>query len=151
MLLQLAIGCVMIVATTVVHGMATLAGVRALKHHYAGRSTQPSNLHETYVVAAFVLWLFLATVAEIWLWAGLFLHLGALGSLEEALYFSTVTFSTLGYGDIVLTPDWRLLASFAAANGLFLFGWSTALVFAVVQRLHVLDQSPDKTASRRVS
>ena len=79
-------------------------------------------------------------IAEVWIWAGLFLYLGALGTLEEALYFTTVTFSTLGYGDVVLDKSWRLLGSFAAANGLFLFGWSTALVFIVVQRLHFLDR-----------
>ena len=49
-----------------------------------------------------------------------------------------MTLSTLGYGDIVLNTRWRLLASFEAANGLFLFGWSTALIFAVVQRLDVI-------------
>ncbi len=141
MFIQLAIGCAMILATTVVHGLATFVGVRTVLIHYAPRTAKPSSLHDTYVVAAFVLWLFLATIAEIWLWAGLFRHLGAIGTLEEALYFSTVTFSTLGYGDIVLDKSWRLQASFEAANGLFLFGWSTALVFAVVQRLHVLGQN----------
>lgn len=148
MLFQLAIGCAMILATTVVHGLATLAGVQMLKGHYLARTAAPSSLHDTCVIAVFVLWLFFATIAEIWLWAGLFMLLGALGTLEEALYFSTVTFSTLGYGDIVLDKQWRLLASFAAANGLFLFGWSTALVFAVVQRVHVLDKPSHLTPAK---
>jgi polyferredoxin len=138
MIFQLGVGCIMILATTVIHGFATLAGVRMLRRHYGKRQGPPSTLHDTYSVALLVLWLFLATVVEIWLWAGLFIGLGAIETLEEALYFSTVTFSTLGYGDIVLDTRWRLLASFAAANGLFLFGWSTALLFAVVQRLDVI-------------
>lgn len=128
----------MILATTLIHGAATLAGVSVLREHYRQRhrrSLPPSSLHDTLVVALFVLWMFLATIAEVWLWAGLYRHLGALSTLEEALYFSTVTYSTLGYGDIVLDKTWRLLASFQAANGLFLFGWSTALVFLVVHRL----------------
>jgi hypothetical protein len=87
--------------------------------------------------------MFLAMIVEVWLWAGLYLVIGALETLEEALYFSTVTFSTLGYGDVVLDNSWRLLGSFEAANGLFLFGWSTALVFAVIQRLHVLGTRDD--------
>lgn len=148
MLIQLAIGCLMILVTTVVHGIASLAGVRLLRGHYLTREGMSSGLHDTVVVSVFVLWLFLASIIEIWLWAGLFLYLGALGTLEEALYFATVTFSTLGYGDIVLDKSWRLLASFASANGLFLFGWSTALVFAVVQRLHVFDRKPLEAASR---
>jgi hypothetical protein len=138
MIFQLAVGCIMILATTVIHGFAAFTGVRMLRSHYGKRRGPPSTLHDTYTVALLVLWLFLAKVVEIWLWAGLFIGLGAIDTLEEALYFSTVTFSTLGYGDIVLDTRWRLLASFAAANGLFLFGWSTALIFAVVQRLDVI-------------
>lgn len=143
MIVQLGIGSIMILATTVIHGFATFAGVRLLRSHYGKRQGPPSTLHDTYSVALLVLWLFLATVVEIWLWAGLFIVLGAIDTLEEALYFSTVTFSTLGYGDVVLDTTWRLLASFEAANGLFLFGWSTALLFGVVQRLDVIGQHHD--------
>jgi len=138
MLVQLILGSFMILATTLIHGLATLAGVSLLQKHYKNQPMPRSGLHDTIVVAAFVLWLFLATIAEVWLWAGLYLSLGAIETLEEALYFSTVTFSTVGYGDVVLDKSWRLLGSFEAANGLFLFGWSTALVFVVVQRLHVV-------------
>lgn len=141
MLVQFAIGSVLILATTVIHGLTTLLGVFMLRRHYERLDAPASSLHDTIVVAAFVLWLFLATVVEVWLWAAVYLHLGALRTLEEALYFSTVTFSTLGYGDIILDESWRLLGSFEAANGLFLFGWSTALVFTVVQRLHILRSS----------
>ena len=144
MIFQLAVGCLMILATTVIHGFATLAGVQRIRSRYRKRQGPPSTLHDTYTVALFVLWLFLAKVVEIWLWAGLFIALGAIETLEEALYFSTVTFSTLGYGDVVLDENWRLLASFEAANGLFLFGWSTALVFAVVQGLDVIGQRNDR-------
>ena len=57
-----------------------------------------------------------------------------LDSLEEATYFSFVTFTTLGYGDVVLSDRWRLLSSLEAANGIIMFGWTTAVVMAVVQR-----------------
>ena len=81
-------------------------------------------------------WLFLATLLEVWAWALLYLALNAVGSLEEAAYFSMETFSTLGFGDITLSKYWRLLSSFEAANGLLMFGWSTALVFAAVQWIY---------------
>ena len=53
---------------------------------------------------------------------------------ETALYFSFVTFTTLGYGDITLSEGWRLLSGIEALNGLLLVGWTTALLFAIVQR-----------------
>ena len=76
---------------------------------------------------------------EIWLYAMVYLGLGALGSLEEAVYFSTVTFVTLGYGDIVLDKAWRLLSAIEAANGMILAAWSTAFLIAVTARLRALE------------
>jgi voltage-gated potassium channel Kch len=55
--------------------------------------------------------------------------------MERALYFSTVTFTTLGYGDITLQERWQLLSSFEAANGIILFGVSTAFVFVAIRKL----------------
>ena len=57
-----------------------------------------------------------------------------LGTAEEAAYFSFVTFTTLGYGDITLPYPIRLMSGIEAINGILLVGWSTALLFAVVQR-----------------
>ena len=72
--------------------------------------------------------------------------LGALSDLEEALYFSTVTFTTLGYGDVVLQPSWRLLASFQSVNGIIMFGWTTAVIVALVQRILVHESSAVETS-----
>lgn len=141
MLIQFAIGSALILTTTIIHGLMMLVGTSTLRRHYLRENAPASSINDTLVVAAFVLWLFVATIAEVWLWAGVYRYLGVFAALEEALYFSTVTFSTLGYGDVVLDKSWRLLGSFEAANGLFLFGWSTALVFTVVQRLHILRTS----------
>lgn len=62
---------------------------------------------------------------------------------ESALYFSSVTYTTLGYGDIVLTDGWRLLCGLQAMNGTLLFGWSTALLFLLVQRLWFANLAPE--------
>jgi hypothetical protein len=69
---------------------------------------------------------------EIWSWAFLYLLLGQFDSLERSVYFSTVTFTTLGYGDITLEPRWQLLSGFEAINGVVLLGVTTAYVFAVL-------------------
>ena len=81
-----------------------------------------------------VLFLLIPIVIDVTLWATL--YYAALPSFEEALYFSTVTFTTVGYGDIVLGREWRQLATFEAVNGWIIFGWATALIMAVIQRLY---------------
>ncbi len=133
MLPELTLGAMMILVTTIIHGVFTAASVGVLMRYLSNGLRVDTDWRASVVLSFFVLFLFLATVLEVWVWALLYILIGAFDGLEEALYFSTVTFTTLGYGDIVLDEEWRLLASFEAANGLFLFGWSTALVFAVVQ------------------
>ena len=83
-----------------------------------------------------VLFLLIPIVIDVTLWATLYYAIAALPSFEEALYFSTVTFTTVGYGDIVLGREWRQLATFEAVNGWIIFGWATALIMAVIQRLY---------------
>lgn len=71
---------------------------------------------------------------EIWMWALMYLRfgIGVIDNLETALYFSTVTMSTVGYGDVVLPASWRLMSGMQAASGMILFGWSTAFIFEVL-------------------
>ena len=87
------------------------------------------------LIAGLVVFMFLVSLLDAVLWAHAYLWVGTFEQLEESLYFSMVTFTTLGYGDITLPSQWRLLASFEAANGIIMFGWTTALVAAVIQRL----------------
>jgi voltage-gated potassium channel Kch len=93
------------------------------------------QLQRTVLIAGLVVFMFLVSLFEAVLWAYTYLWVGAIEQLETALYFSMVTFTTLGYGDITLSSEWRLLTSFEAANGIIMFGWTTALVAAVIQRL----------------
>jgi len=88
-------------------------------------------------VVGSVLLMFGATVIEVAVWAKTYLLLGAISGTEPALYFSTLTFTSLGFGDIVLDESWRLLASLQAANGIILFGWTTALAFAVLRSVYI--------------
>ena len=65
----------------------------------------------------------------------LLLPAGELASFGQAVYFSIVTFTTLGYGDITLSEGWRMLSGIEALNGILLIGWTTAMLFAVVQHM----------------
>ena len=64
---------------------------------------------------------------------------GGLSPFAQLSYFSLVTLTTLGYGDVVLSGDWRTLASIQAANGVIIFGWTTALIFYFIQRIYKKD------------
>lgn len=87
------------------------------------------------IVARVVSCALLAHLMEIAVWAGLFLMCGEFHDFGMAYYHSAVNFTTLGYGDVVMSPSWRLLGPLEAANGILLFGVSTAMVFAVIVRL----------------
>ncbi len=77
------------------------------------------------------LWILLVLTSCVWGWAGLYMILGLFDSLETALYFSIVSFTTVGYGDVVLEPGWRLLAGMTATHGLITFGLLTAFLVEV--------------------
>ena len=75
---------------------------------------------------------------EIILWAWVYRHVGAIHGLKESLYFSGITFTTVGYGDITLIKCWRLLSVGEAVNGVLMAGWSTAQLIFIVQRVMAL-------------
>ncbi|UTW56514.1 ion channel [Kordiimonas sp. SCSIO 12610] len=74
------------------------------------------------------LWVMAAHSISVWIWAFAFLQIGVFTALEPALYFSVVSLTTLGFGDVLLPTEWRLLAGLCAANGLLIFGLSTAFL-----------------------
>ncbi|UCH74294.1 MAG: two pore domain potassium channel family protein [Rhodospirillales bacterium] len=148
MILSILVGAAMIIATTLIHAGFMMAGLGDLRERVRKRRSSAASWRPAFVLSLFVLWMFLAAVVEVWLWSALYLLLGVFDALEIAVYFSTVTFTTLGYGDVVLTPPFRLLSSFQAVNGLILFGWTTALVFAVVQWLYKDDRAVGEHAMR---
>jgi len=79
--------------------------------------------------------LMIGNVIQVAFWALLYSALGAFEDFEAAMYFSGVTFTSLGYGDVVLDGRMRLLAPLQAANGLMMFGITTALFFSALQQV----------------
>ena len=75
-------------------------------------------------------------IAEIWMWGMFYLIIDVVPDLETALYFSTSSFTTVGYGDVYLDKDWRLISSIESLNGFLLFGWSTAFIFEIVSNVY---------------
>ena len=77
----------------------------------------------------------MAHLIDIAIWAVLFLVCGEFSDFGTAYYHSAVNYTTLGYGDLIMTPSWRMLGPLEAANGMLTFGVSTAIIFAVIHRL----------------
>ena len=126
----------MIGLTVAVHAVGIIVLIRLLRERVVRKDGPQSLVRMVGVLVFTVLAIFFVHTIEIWLWALLYVGLGTFDVMERALYFSTVTFTTLGYGDITLLPRWQLLSSFEAANGIILLGVSTAFVFAVIQRMY---------------
>lgn len=80
-------------------------------------------------------WIILFHLIEIAIWAWFYVWKGAMADLPTALYFSAVTYTTTGYGDLVLPEEWRLLGGVEALTGILMCGWSTGFFFAVVSRM----------------
>jgi hypothetical protein len=137
MIERLALSTVMVGLTVTVHffGLLTLLWLLRSRAH----SVHDSWVREGGAIFLVVLGLMFIHAVEVWLYAGAYLLLGALPDLETALYFSTASFTTIGYGDVVLDKTWRLVAAIEGGNGLLLFGWSTAFLFSVISRMRTLE------------
>lgn len=137
--LSLAIGTAMAAVTVLVHfwGLLLLAWIMNRQGHRLRPNV--NHVHRALVILMVVLGIFALHSVEIWLYAVLYLALGEMQHLEEALYFSTAAFSTIGFGDVVMSPRWRIISVIEGANGWILFAWSTAFLIGVTTRLRVLE------------
>ena len=80
-------------------------------------------------------WIVLLHLLEITVWATYYVFKEAMPDMPTALYFSAVTYTTTGYGDLVLPPEWRLVGAVEALTGILMCGWSTGFFFAAVSRM----------------
>jgi FlaA1/EpsC-like NDP-sugar epimerase len=133
--IQILIGTIVIFLSIVIQVVFISLAIQILTKYGAWMVKPPFVLKTTIALVAVVLWLIIGISLSAWSWAGIFIVVGLFQALEPALYFSIVTFTTLGYGDITLSSEWRILASFAAVNGLIIFGLNTAFLVEFTNRL----------------
>ncbi len=132
MLTELLVGLpVMLICLVLQAAFAALCMTFYLRYN-RGHSGASGFLRSSLLLSMVMLTMLLSNFLQMVLWAGLFRLLGEFDSASAALYFSGVTFATLGYGDVVLSPEWRLLGPLEAANGILMFGVSTAVMTAAV-------------------
>ena len=99
------------------------------------RHIRPLSPRSAVFTLSIVLTMFALHGQKIWIFAFTYWGLGAVQDLESALYFSTISYSTVGYNDIHILAEWRLLGAFESILGIFLLGWSTALFFRMLGRI----------------
>jgi hypothetical protein len=129
MLINLLLGGLVISGTVLIHTWGLI-----LVTHLMGWFVAHFRLHghRSRVVAmnSVVIGIFAVLTVEVWLWAACYRLLGVVSDFPTALYFSTITFSTVGYGDVVPDHAWRLFAALEGVDGFLLIGWSTAYLIA---------------------
>jgi hypothetical protein len=133
--IPLAVSLLAALGTMLIHALPLRATVEFVRHEKKLRRMGRGFWSDVRIVALVVSCALVAHLVEMALWAVLFVVCGEFSSFGTAFYHSAVNFTTLGYGDVVMTPSWRLLGPLEAANGVLMFGVSAALVFAVIQRL----------------
>jgi hypothetical protein len=131
---NLALGTLMISLTVVIHTFG-LMGVTHVMSFVTDRIRLHGHRSRMLAINTVVIGVFAVLTAEVWLWAASFTLIGVVDDFETALYFSTITFSTVGYGDVVPHPEWRMLAALEGVNGFLLIGWSTAYLIAAGMRV----------------
>jgi hypothetical protein len=118
-----------------IHAMGLTAALRYLRRWLAWA---PTFWRSTGLLIAIAGCTILVHLIEITVWALFYKWTQAMPDMHSSLYFSAVTYTTVGYGDFVLPKEWRLVGGVEALTGILMCGWSTAFFFAVVTKMHQL-------------
>src|ERR1700687_2266458 len=131
--LPLVISLVTILGTIVIHGLALLGTFHFVRREHQLGHTGAGFWRDVGIVASATLLVLTAHLVEITIWAFVFVFCGEFAQFAGAFYHSAMNYNTLGYGDVVMTPSWKLFGPLEAADGMLMFGVSTAIVISVIQ------------------
>ncbi|MCF8510094.1 MAG: potassium channel family protein [Rhodobacteraceae bacterium] len=137
MFLQIAVGTVVLLTNILFTAVAAMLLEVLFQRGHGWMLTEPHRPKLVVMIAGVSLWVLGMITAGVWLWAIAYLWLGAFGTLEEAVYFSLVCFTTLGFGDVLLPHSWRILAGMTATNGFLHFGLLTALLIEALRQVRI--------------
>ncbi len=138
MLAELAVSTVMVVTTVAIHavGLHLLSRLLRLEEREESKEhVHPLSVRGMAVTMIVILGLFALHGIEIWLYAFLYLGIGSVDGLREAVYFSTITYGAIGYSDAAMSERWRLVSAIEGINGIILIGWSTAFFVTLLGRM----------------
>ena len=138
MLAELALSTVMVTLTVLIHAAGLYALSRLLRlevREEAEEHIQAMSRRGVTVTLVVILGLFALHGVEIWIYALLYLAIGSVDGLREAVYFSTITYGAIGYSDAAMAERWRLVSAIEGINGIILIGWSTAFFVTLIARI----------------
>jgi Ion channel len=133
-ILELLMGSSLLITSVMIHGFGMYFVMRRFEHHRHTFSMEKSELKRQFFFGTLVAMMLATHLTEIFAWAFLLKFLHAMPDLRTAFYFSGETYTTVGFGDILLPRQWRQLALFIAISGLFAFGWTTGVLVSIVGR-----------------
>ncbi len=128
----------MVVLCVIVHGFGLFGLNRTLRSETAierMRHIKPFSPRGVLFTLGVVIAIIALHGIEIWAFALVFMKVGATQGLEASLYFSTISYSTVGYNDLHIAPNWRLMGAFESILGMLLLGWSTSFFFRMLSRI----------------
>jgi hypothetical protein len=134
-LIPLVAGASAIVSTVIIHALVVNVSIRFVRRERRLGRTGVGFWLDFAIVSLALCLAAVAHLLEIGVWAVLFVVCGEFSAFGAAFYHSAVNYTTLGYGDVIMTPSWVLLGPLEAANGTLMFGVTTAMVFFLTQRL----------------
>lgn len=134
-LIPLGVGVAVVICTILIHALPLRATIDIVRREKRLGRVGVRFWLDTGIVTRSIIYALVAHLIEIALWALLFVICGEFSDFRTAYYHSAVNYTSLGYGDIIMSPAWRLLGPLETANGMLLFGVSTAMIYAVIQRL----------------
>jgi len=132
MLATLLLGSLLIIGNMAIQIFAVVMVVRILLKRFSAGELGKGLKADIYVISIVIGVLFVGHLLQFATWATLFILIGQFSEFSVAFYHSTVNFTSLGYGDIVMDARWRLLGGFEAANGVLMFGLSTGTILSVM-------------------
>jgi len=145
-LIPLVLALLATLLTIGVHAVALGATVQFIRRQYQIRGAGVGFWRDVAIVAGVILLALVAHLVGIAIWALLYIACGEFTGLAPAYYHSAMNYTSLGYGDVVMSVSWRLFGPLETADGLLMFGVSTAMIFAVIQRLFRTRSEAARTA-----
>src|SRR6478736_435177 len=144
MLIQLLIGGIVCVGNITIHSLVMTVVVSVARVSSTTKRSHPS-LRLSITMIATVSVLMAAHVLEVFVWSLAYSIVDAAPAGTNLVYFAFVNYATLGYGDVTPVEGWRLLGPLTAMNGALMFGWSTAVIYEVMQKTTMIRFDADVT------